>query len=315
MKKNPLVIIMLATVLLFAACKKDDNNTTTTPTAQGKDPNTATKVVVDRFSDAAGNLMRRSATASLPAANAAINYDVAPFITQGFGPQGQVVEYYNFDVQPTSPAPIYVLFKEGSSTPVEGQLNIINVIPGDAGYNDFWQVFKVTVPADYVANVVTSFSDITAKGYAITPTSTLVNCPVVPEGSTASKRLGNGSKGLVRGWYKNQVVFYFSFEEKGLEVAGGKVPVSPIFVTFNINPDPNNAASGPASGFRMEMNSAQTHNVIQTIPADNAYSPLWSVNVYDNANFSSVNNLMTAQGATILANGVATVNCPVVTIQ
>ncbi len=85
MKKNPLVIIMLATVLLFAACKKDDDKTTTTPTVQGKDPNTATKVAVDRFSDAAGNLMRRSTTFGLPTANAAINYDVAPFITQGYG--------------------------------------------------------------------------------------------------------------------------------------------------------------------------------------------------------------------------------------
>lgn len=315
MKTNRVITLVLAAVLLFAACKKDDNNSTPTPTPQGKDPNTAVKVSVDRFSDAAGNLMRRSANSALPAANAAINFDVAPFITRGFGPSGQVVEYYNFDVQPTSPAPIYVLFKEGSSTPVAGQLNIIDVIPGDAGYNDFWQVFKVTVPANYVANVATSFSDITAKGYTVSPTPTLVNCPVVPEGSTATKRIGGGNAGLIRGWYKGQVVSYFSFEEKALEVAGGKVPVSPIFVTFNINPDPNNAASGPASGFRTEMNSAQTHNVVQTIPSDAAYSPLWSVNVYDNADFGNVSNVMTAQNANILATGVANVNCPIVAIQ
>jgi hypothetical protein len=69
-----------------------------------------------------------------------------PFITKGFTPSGQTVEYYNFDVQPTAPAPIWVLFKQGESNPVSGQLNIINVIPGDAGYNDFWQVYKVIVP-------------------------------------------------------------------------------------------------------------------------------------------------------------------------
>ena len=51
----------------------------------------------------------------LPAANAAVNFDQAPFITKGKGPTGQNVEYYNFDVQPVNPAPIYVLFKEGST--------------------------------------------------------------------------------------------------------------------------------------------------------------------------------------------------------
>lgn len=309
-------MLFIAVSVAFAACKKDDDNSNdNTPAPQVNNPNTAAKVSVDRFSDAHGMLMRRSQAPTLPAANAPINYDMAPFITQGLGPQGQMVEYYNFDVQPTTPAPIYVLFKEGASMPVDGQLNIINAIPGDAGYNDFWQVFKVTVPGTYVANEVSSYDEIVAKGYAVQATDMIVNCPVVPEGSTASKRLGSGSNGLVKGWYKKQVVFYFSFEEKALQAAGGKVPLSPIFVTFNKNPDPNDAGSGPASGFVMEMNSMQTHNVIQTIPSDNAYSPLWTVNVYDNTDFSNVSDLMSAQNSTILANGVANVNCPVVSVQ
>jgi hypothetical protein len=54
--------------------------------------------MVDRFSDAAGNLFQRSANPDLPAAGAAIDFDQAPFITQGLGPAGQVVRYYNFDV-------------------------------------------------------------------------------------------------------------------------------------------------------------------------------------------------------------------------
>jgi hypothetical protein len=316
MKKKNLLMLMLAATVFLSACKKDDDNTnnTPTPTEQAKDPNTAAKVSVDRFSDAAGMLQRRSASPSLPAANAAVNFDMAPFITAGYTPTGSVVEYYNFDVQPTSPAPIYVLFKEGETTPVANQLNIIDVIPGDAGYNDFWQVFKVTVPASYVANVVTSYTEITAKGYAITPTTMLVNCPVVPEGSTATKRIGGGNAGLIHGWYKNKLVAYFSFEEKALEVVAGKVPTSPIYVTFNKNPDPNDATSGPASGFRAEGNG-QTHNVVQTVPADAAYSPLWSVTVYDNADFATVNNITTAQAANILARGVANVNCPVVSIK
>jgi hypothetical protein len=56
--------------------------------------------MVDRFSDAAGNLFQRSANPDLPAAGAAIDFDQAPFITQGLGPAGQVVRYYNFGSSP-----------------------------------------------------------------------------------------------------------------------------------------------------------------------------------------------------------------------
>jgi len=88
------------------------------------------------------------------------------------------------------------------------------------------------------------------------------------------------------------------------------VPESPIYVTFNINPDQTNG--GPASGFKTEMGSAQTHNVVTTLPADGGYSPLWSVNVYDNIDFDTVRNFSTVQSAKILAQRVALVNCPIV---
>lgn len=305
-------ILLLSALAMFAtSCKKDDNGTTPTTPQSGKDPNTAEEVSVDRFSSNAGMLFVRDGSNGLPAANAPINFDNAPFITKGYGPSGQVVEYYNFDVQPVTPAPIYVLFKKGASTPVDGQLNIINVVPGDAGYNDFWQVVKVTVPDNYVANSTTSLADITANGYAMETTNMLVNCPVVPKGSTANKKFGGGASALVRGWYRGKVCYYFSFEEKAL--TGTSVPLSPIYVTFNINPDMT--GGGPGSGFVTEPGSDQTHNVIATIPSDAGYSPLWSVNVYDNADFNNVSNLSTAQAASLKGAGVATVNCPVVSIQ
>jgi hypothetical protein len=65
-------------------------------------------------------------------------------VTTGLGPHGEVVTYYNFEVQSTTPAPICVLFRKGDDKPVAGQLNIVDVIPGDTGYNDFWQVTKTS---------------------------------------------------------------------------------------------------------------------------------------------------------------------------
>lgn len=297
--------------LFFTACSDDNDSPTGPQSMTGHDPDNSTVVAVDRFSEAAATLMKRSENAGLPAPNAPINFDTGePFITSGLGPDGEEIRYYNFDVQSSIPAPIYVLFRAGESAPVAGQLNIINVIPGDAGYNDFWQVHKVTVPVDYEANTVASVQEILDAGYMIDALDVIVNCPVVPDGSTAGMRYGNESAGLTRGWYKEQVVKYFSFEEHPLTASNSMVPVSDILVTFNTNPD--QTGGGPASGFRTEMGTSQTHNVVQTLPGDAGYSPLWDVDVYDNMDFNEVHNWTTALGTNVLASGVALVNCPVV---
>jgi hypothetical protein len=281
--------------------------------AMVRDPQTSEKASIDRFSTAAAHLMVRDGSNGLPAGNAPIDFDSgAPFVTEGINPKdGKPVKYYNFDVQPAKPAPIYVLFHDGETAPVSGQLNIVDVIPGDAGYNDFWQVTKVTVPKDYVANTITSYAEIQAAGYALMATDMLVNCPIVPDGSTATLRLNGESPALTTGWYKDKVVKYFNFSEHMLKAASGSVPISPIYVTFNKNPD--EMGGGPSSGFKTEPGSMQTHNVPATLPSDAAYSPLWNVQVYNNANFDAVKDLTSALAAMPMSAG-ADVNCPIVSI-
>ncbi|WP_236974025.1 hypothetical protein [Membranihabitans maritimus] len=304
-----LIFMFVLPFLVIFSCSDDDGMNT----PEGKDPDTAEEVSIDRFSETAATLMVRTEANGLPKANEPIDYDQAPFITTGLGREGEIVEYYNFDVQPLTPAPIYVFFKEGSSSPVEGQLNVINVVPGDNGYNDFWQVFRVTVPGDYVANTISSMNELNARNYNIEALNTVVNCPVVPKGSTATKRMGDESSGLVRGWYKGQIVYYFNFSESSLEInSNGEIPVSPIFVTFNINPGED--GGGPASGFVTEEGTVQTHNVLATIPQNTGYSPLWAVRIYDNSGFGSVMDLGSAQSAPAIGPG-PNVNCPVVNIQ
>jgi len=305
--------LVLAVASAAMACSSNDDSTGERESAStARDPDTAEMVSVDRFSAAAGMLQVRTDANGLPGPDEPVNFDEPPFITQGLGPEGEVVRYYNFDVRATTPAPIYALFRAGTGEPVQGQLNLIDVLPGDAGYNDFWQVTKVEVPADYVANSITSVSELMRSGYSMETTSTLVNCPVVPAGSTASLRLGTESNELQRGWYRGKVVSYFSFEEAPLMVASGTVPAAPIFVTFNVNPD--EAGGGPPSGFLHEPSSAQTHNVPSVLPDGAGYSPLWAVSVYDNAAFADVMDLQTATGAPLLAAGVANVNCPIVDV-
>lgn len=300
---------VIALALFFNSCKKGDTGPMGLPGTNAtstKDPDNYPKISVDRFSSTAGHLMVRNSMNGLPAINAPINFDEEPFITRGKTPDGKITEYYNFDVQPTIPAPIYVLFREGESTPVKGQRNIINVKPGDAGYNDFWRIIKVTVPADYVANTLTSFNAIQSGGYKMESTTDIVNCPVVPEGSKADKRFINETGSLIKGWYKDSIAFYFNFGEKAL--SGTTVPTAPIYVTFNVNGD-------PSSGFLVESGTMQTHNVVSAIPSDAGYSPLWAVSVYDNAIFNSVTKFSDVSPSNIIANNVALVNCPIVLIK
>jgi len=296
-----IVTTMLAATMA-GACHE-----TTGPDMTPRDPESADRAMIDRFSDDAGTLFRRSVSAALPGPNEAIDFDQAPFISQGLGPDGRVARYYNFDVQSPTPAPIWVLFREGSSTPVENQLNIIDAIPGDASYNDFWRVIRVTVPEDYVANTATSLEDLEAADFEMEMTSTIVNCPVVPEGSTASE--GGGANGLHRGWYRDQLVFYFNFDEATISLSNGVLPTPPVYVTFNLNPD--EAGGGPGSGFMTQRGSEQTHNVLSVLPGNAGYSPLWAVFPYDNASFDDVYDLDSAEAAPDFGMA-ATVNCPVV---
>ncbi len=306
--RNSCLAALLVSAIGLSACSSDDKMAP----ASGipLDPDNVDVVAIDRFSDAAGHLQKRSDSPDLPVPNAPVDFDQGPFITQGFGPHGEVIEYYNFDVQPTAAAPIYVLMKEGK--PVDHQLNIVDVIPGDAGYNDFWQVVAVTVPSDYVANTITSAAAVASSGYSQAPTDMLVNCPIVPGGSSAKLRYAGDTSGteLVRGWFKDKVVTYFTFGEKtgGLTASGTKVPISPIYVTFNDD------SAGPPSGFETEVGNEQTHNVVATLPTDPGYSPLWAVAPYPNAQFASVMDLSSAAAAHPGAVA-ADVNCPVVSIE
>ena len=190
------------------------------------DPDQAPIAAVDRFSDKAATIYMRTADDRLPGhipgPNEPVDFDTGPFITQGLSPRtGKPVRYYNFDIQSTTPAPVYVLYREGEDKPVVGQLDIIDTLPGEKGYNDFRQVWKVSVPKDYVANTVTDASAVSQAGYKTEKTDTLRNMPVVPDKSIARERLNGESAGLQRAWYRGQVAKYFSFNEAPL--------VEPVF--------------------------------------------------------------------------------------
>ena len=224
--------------------------------------------------------------------------------TQGWY-QGRQTFYYDFgtntsataDRQEVVPAPIYVLVTgfgaDGNPMPVEGQHNIVDVIPGDEGYSDLWQVTFVTVPEDYQANSITNAQTLLDAGYDQTVPGVYVNCPIVPAGST----LAEGGD-LTQGWYKGQEVFYFDFEQPSVQTA----PIYAFVTGFNENDEP--------------IFVEGQNNVIDVIPGDENYSAFWDVNLvvvpedYVANSITSVAEI-TAGGYDIMPAGLL-VNCPVV---
>jgi LPXTG-motif cell wall-anchored protein len=216
------------------------------------------------------------------------------------------VEYYDFGTNTpeaaegiVATAPIFVFIHgmnaDGSPQIVEGQHNVVDVVPGDTGYSDLWQVNFVTVPMDYQPDSITSLDEINASGFPVEATNMLVNCPIVPAGTV----LANGEP-LVQGWSKGQEVFYPDF-------GANPATAAPIWVLiYGMNPD-------GTPDFVEGQN-----NIIDTVPGDPGYTAFWDVQLvtvpadYEPNSIRSAADVLTA-GFEIADAGMV-VNCPVVSV-
>lgn len=294
---HPRAIALAPLALVLGGCPGHP----TTPTSSGGPG----PVIVDRFSDAAGHLMKRSGNAALPPPGAPIDFDRPPFITQGLGPDGKPVRYYNFDVQPDVPAPLYRITRAGTRAALEHQPDLVDAIPGSPGYSDFWRVIWVEVGPEVVAGSLTSVAQLAS--FAAVASPTVLDCPIVPEGSTARTAHNVTPLQPRRLLYRGQPLTCLEFPP-ALVLDNERVPTSPIYVTFATE-------AGPAGGFRTEAaQPAQTHNVVFSVPGDGEYSPLWAVHIYDRAAFDRVHDANTALAAPLSGKG-PLVNCPIVSVE
>ncbi len=211
------------------------------------------------------------------------------------------VSYLDYGPQSDVAVPILVFFQAASpSTPVADQKNIIDTIPGDPGYNDFWRVYKVLAPSGYVANSIRSLADAVASGFTIEATDTVVNCPVV----NPNARIAGSSATPVQGWFRNREVFYFDQGTKS-PADGSVVRDAPIYAFFY-------AGNGSAV--------ASQRNVIDARPGDPTYSDLWRVVKVMVGSTYMANDLKDARailaasnaGQVTLGTTEVYVNCPVV---
>jgi hypothetical protein len=208
--------------------------------------------------------------------------------TAGFY-NGKTVRYLDFGPIKLRPgnklAPIWV-FTNGA----DGQRNVIDVVPGDRGYSPLWRVVMVTWADDASPRVLRSAGQVkaAAAGGEVTlkRTSTVVNCPVV----------GFRQK-ETPGFHRGNTIAYYDLGPVKL-ARGNKV--APIWAFTN-------GASGQK-------------NVIDVVPGQPGYTPLWQVSMVTWADGVTPRVLMSAvqirsaasAGDLTIRRTNTVVNCPVI---
>jgi hypothetical protein len=282
-------------------------------TPQTLNPDTAPAAEVDRFQDGFGMLFKRSGPAFDPTNVSTVipgpgePIDMDNFLVMALGPAGEKVTYYSLDIVPDVAGKAYRIVGDDGMA-VANQLPIIEAIPGDSGYNDFVSITTVKVKSGYVANTITSADAVKkaiADGTATeTATDQMVNWPVVPKGTTATRKFLGKPIAPLRAWYKDQVASYLEFETDLVGKAGDKVPTVAIVVIFKDD-------MSPTQGFATEAGTKQTHNVVALLPGQDGYSSYWDHSVGMLSGFDTVKDLTTAL-ANVKAKVPVIVNCPVV---
>ncbi len=109
----------------------------------------------------------------------------------------EAVFYPDFGMNSRAATPIYVFIHgmnaDGTPDFVDGQNNIIDSVPGDAGYTAFWLVTMVTVPQSYVPNTLRSASAVLSSGFTRTTTAMVVNCPVTTVAAAVAPAATSGA--------------------------------------------------------------------------------------------------------------------------
>ena len=234
--------VLSATLLAVAADVPgpDSGRTDRDPAPKVESESEAPLVAVDRFSDAAGTRFRRSVDPTLPGPNVAFSLDDPRFRLPVTGPAGERASCYDLDVRPAKPKRFYVFYDSLNNYRL-GQYPVIEAVPGDAGYSDLWDIWKVHTPDSFGetnwvrdAETVEALLANKTSGFTAESTGVYLNAPVVPEGTTASLKAEGRTGGATQryyAWYRGKRAPYLYFEGSLRLGADGTIPVASMTIT------------------------------------------------------------------------------------
>lgn len=216
------------------------------------------------------------------------------------------------------------------------QRPIIDSLPQQAGYSDFFELVAVTFPDDYSANEIKSRATLLRAGHPLQYSGRIVNCPVVGPDAKLEPPTGTpvGETRLVKLWYRNQTV-HCMLMDGGAHLLGDKgAPLFKAYGTptvgeekeFRVAASEVYALSTRAfSGADRVSNIPVPNNdIFRHLPGSSSYSPLtqiWDVTVpvdYQIGGLTSYQDLFPVPDFTDPRieerSPEAFCNCPIVTV-
>jgi len=215
----------------------------------------------------------------------------------------QEARYYNFgrntpatgDTVETAQIWAFItgMDSEGEPQFVEGQGAVVDVEPGDDDYSDLWEVTMVTVPDGYEPDSIRPAQAVADSGFEMFEPEMLVNCPLVPAGST----LEEGPE-LQQGWRDGKQVLYPNF-------GPNPATANPLLALITGFDDDGNPQFIEGQG-----------SIIDAVPRQEDYSAFWRVNLVLAPAGYKANELRSAEAVRATGWEVTetdiVVNCPIV---
>jgi hypothetical protein len=223
---------------------------------------------------------------------------------------GKAVEFYRMGTFVPADTAWFPSYEEFPGMPVGemfvwiaagGKLNldnpqrpIIDTLPMQAGYSDFFELVAVSGPGDYNANDIKSRATLLRAGYNLQHSGRVVNCPVVgPDAKLAPTTAATGvTYPLVKLWHRGRTV-HCLLMDGGVHLLGDKgAPVFKVSTT-EITDDRNEMRVSAAEIYSLIARAfggsdavgqiqVPESDIFRYAPGSGSYSPLakiWDVTV------------------------------------
>ena len=172
------------------------------------------------------------------------------------------------------------------------QRPIIDTLPKQAGYSDFFELVAVTGPGDYNANDIKSRATLLRTGYHTQYTGRVVNCPIVGPDNRLAPSKSLLKFPLVELWYRQKTV-HCQLMDGGIHLLGQTG--APVFKVFTTPIDAQRTEVRVAANDLYQMVTkafasadqvtdipVPSNNIFVQFPGTSGYTPLakiWDVTV------------------------------------
>ncbi len=150
--------------------------------------------------------------------------------------EGEKTYYWDFGVSVPNTADLYRAIsgfsESGGPIFVEGQDPVVDTVPGDPGYSDFWRIIFYVVDGDFVPGSARSVAAVRDAGHRIIDPEITVNCPIVDAGARANERVLNP------GWHVGRQIVYFDFGRDQIRAGTSNANIYVFVDGFDVDGSP-----------------------------------------------------------------------------